>query len=149
MNHNVSSGRWMLWMVRLLGEYDSKTINCESHFLSHFVLQSFRYVSHLLFLVACSSPLHNRPACSWVARHTLPRMHLTHYLLNACITVGLLSAAEHAVQWFGMPLTMGNKHALPSRPTMSGHWTTVLYLQCTIIASSLVLFVVYQCFESS
>lgn len=31
----------------------AQTINCESHFLSHVVLQSFRYVSHLLFHMAC------------------------------------------------------------------------------------------------
>uniref|UniRef100_A0A8D3AIB2 LIM zinc-binding domain-containing protein n=1 Tax=Scophthalmus maximus TaxID=52904 RepID=A0A8D3AIB2_SCOMX len=70
----------VLSIVVCQGEFDSKTINCESHFLSHFVLQSFRYVSHLLFRMACFLPLHNLFACSWV-ECTLPTC-LHHCLIN-------------------------------------------------------------------
>lgn len=37
----------------------AQTINCESHFLSHVVLQSFRYVSHLLSHMACRLTSHH------------------------------------------------------------------------------------------
>lgn len=77
---------------------DSKTINCESHFLSHVVLQSFRYVSHLLFHLACFLTLHHIFACSWVTRGTSPWMHTALLLLHACVTVGLMSTTGHAVQ---------------------------------------------------
>lgn len=95
--------------------FDSETINCESHFLSHVVLQSFRYVSHLLFHMACFLTLHHIFACSWATRGTLPWMHTAPLPLHACITVGLVSTTGHAVQHSQMP-----KHALPSS------WTSVL-----------------------
>lgn len=59
------AARWSGTAVLLVGArrqfVAAQTINCESHFLSHVVLQSFRYVSHLLSHMACRLTSHHIP----------------------------------------------------------------------------------------
>lgn len=85
------------------------------------------------FTCACFLTLHHKFACSWIARDTLNAHCPTRATCLHHCWIGVNYRACSAA--ISNASDLRSKHALPSS------WTTVLYMQCSIIASCLVLFV--------